>query len=77
MRILENIIKKEVIDSDMKIIGKVMDVKIDKDTFEVTDLVIKKTGISESMKFNGENVVPMDFVRVIGDKIILKSVDDI
>lgn len=61
----------------MKIIGKVMDVKIDKDTFEVTDLVIKKTGISESMKFNGENVVPMDFVRVIGDKIILKSVDDI
>ena len=77
MRILADIIKKEVIDSDMKIIGKVMDVKIDKDTFEVTDLVIKKTGISESMNFNGENVVPMDFVRVIGDKIILKSVDDI
>jgi len=77
LRILADIIKKEVIDSDMKIIGKVMDVKIDKDTFEVTDLVIKKTGISESMKFNGENVVPMDFVRVIGDKIILKSVDDI
>lgn len=77
MRILADIIKKEVIDSDMKIIGKVIDVKIDKDTFEVTDLVIKKTGISESMKFNGENVVPMDFVRVIGDKIILKSVDDI
>lgn len=77
MRILADIIKKEVIDSDMKIIGKVMDVKMDKDTFEVTDLVIKKTGLSESMKFNGENVVPMDFVRVIGDKIILKSVDDI
>lgn len=77
MRILADIIKKEVIDSDMKIIGKVIDVKMDKDTFEVTDLVIKKTGLSESMKFNGENVVPMDFVRVIGDKIILKSVDDI
>lgn len=72
-----DIIKKEVIDSDMRIIGKVIDVKMDKDTFEVTDLVIKKTGLSESMKFNGENVVPMDFVRVIGDKIILKSVDDI
>ncbi|WP_273476083.1 PRC-barrel domain-containing protein [Methanobrevibacter woesei] len=77
MRILADIIKKEVIDSDMRIIGKVIDVKMDKDTFEVTDLVIKKTGLSESMKFNGENVVPMDFVRVIGDKIILKSVDDI
>lgn len=75
MRILADIIKKEVIDSDMRIIGKVIDVKMDKDTFEVTDLVIKKTGLSESMKFNGENVVPMDFVRVIGDKIILKSVD--
>lgn len=77
MRILADIIKKEVIDSDMRIIGKVIDVKMDKDTFEVTGLVIKKTGLSESMKFNGENVVPMDFVRVIGDKIILKSVDDI
>lgn len=77
MRILADIIKKEVIDSDMRIIGKVIDVKMDKNTFEVTDLVIKKTGLSESMKFNGENVVPMDFVRVIGDKIILKSVDDI
>lgn len=77
MRILADIIKKEVIDSDMRIIGKVIDVKMDKDTFEVTDLVIKKTGLSESMRFNGENVVPMDFVRVIGDKIILKSVDDI
>lgn len=77
MRILADIIKKEVIDSDMRIIGKVIDVKMDKDTFEVTDLVIKKTGLSESMKFNGENVVPVDFVRVIGDKIILKSVDDI
>lgn len=77
MRILADIIKKEVIDSDMRIIGKVIDVKMDKYTFEVTDLVIKKTGLSESMKFNGENVVPMDFVRVIGDKIILKSVDDI
>jgi sporulation protein YlmC with PRC-barrel domain len=77
LRILADIIKKEVIDSDMRIIGKVIDVKMDKDTFEVTDLVIKKTGLSESMKFNGENVVPMDFVRVIGDKIILKSVDDI
>ena len=77
MRILADIIKKEVIDSDMRIIGKVIDVKMDKDTFEVTDLVIKKTGLSESMKFNGENVVPMDFVRVIGDKIILESVDDI
>lgn len=76
MRILEDIIKKEVIDSDMKLMGKVADVKIDKDTYEVTDLVIKKTGFSESM-LASENVVPMEFVRVIGDKIILKSVDEI
>ena len=75
MRIKEDLINKEVLDDGAELIGKVVDVVMDKDTFEVTDLVIKKTGIADQIKAGGENVVPS--VKVIGDKILLKSDDDI
>lgn len=78
MRIVEDLIKKEVVNSDIMIIGKVTDIILDEDTMEITDIVVKKTGISESLKSsNGENVVPIDMIKVIGDKIILKGNDDI
>lgn len=76
MRIKDELFGKEVLDSDIQIVGKVMDVVFDKDTFEITDLVVKKTGFSEQIK-SSEDVVPMELVKVIGDKIILKGVDDI
>ena len=75
MRIKEDLINKEVLDGGAELIGKVVD--MDKDTFEVTDLVIKKTGIADQIKAGGENVVPSELVKVIGDKILLKSDDDI
>jgi len=74
MRIKEDLINKEVLDGGAELIGKVVDVVMDKDTFEVTDLVIKKT---DQIKAGGENVVPSELVKVIGDKILLKSDDDI
>ena len=77
MRIKEDLINKEVLDGGADLIGKVIDVVMDKDTFEVTDLVIKKTGIADQIKAGGENVVPIELVKVIGDKILLKSDDDI
>ena len=73
MRIKEDLINKEVLDGGAELI----DVVMDKDTFEVTDLVIKKTGIADQIKAGGENVVPSELVKVIGDKILLKSDDDI
>ena len=73
MRIKEDLINKEVLDGGAELIGKVVDVVMDKDTFEVTDLVIKKTGIADQIKAGGENVVPSELVKVIGDKILLKS----
>ena len=63
-------------DSEIQIAGKVFDVVMDKDTYEVTDLVVKKTGFSEQLK-SSEDVVPIELVKVIGDKIILKGVDDL
>ena len=76
MRIKDDLFGKEVIDADIQIAGKVTDVVMDKVTFEITDLVIKKTGLSEQIK-SSENLVPIELVKVIGDKILLKGDDDI
>ena len=76
MRIRDELFGKEVLDADIQIIGKVYDVILDRDTFEITDLVLKKSGISEQIKAS-ENIVPMELVKVIGDKILLKGEDDI
>ena len=76
MRIKSELFGKEVLDAEIQIVGKIHDVIIDKDTFEITDLVIKKTGFSEQIK-DSENLVPMELVKVIGDKVLLKGEDDI
>ena len=76
MRIKDELFGKEVLDGDIPIVGKVSDVVLDTDTFEITDLVLKKTGISEQIKAS-ENMVPIELVKVIGDKILLKGEDDL
>ncbi|MBQ6627286.1 MAG: PRC-barrel domain-containing protein [Methanobrevibacter sp.] len=76
MRIKDELFGKEVLDADIQIVGKVSDVVFDKDTFEITDIVLKKTGLSEQIK-SSENMIPMELVKVIGDKILLKGEDDI
>ena len=76
MRVRDELFGKEVLDADIQIVGKVSDVVLDKDTYEITDLVLKKTGFSEQIKAS-ENLVPMELVKVIGDKIILKGEDDL
>ena len=76
MRIKDELFGKEVLDAEVQIVGKVADVVFDKDTFEITDIVIKKTGFSEQIKAS-ENIVPMELVKAIGDKILLKGEDDI
>jgi sporulation protein YlmC with PRC-barrel domain len=76
MRIKDELFGKEVLDADIQIVGKVSDVVFDKVTFEITDIVLKKTGFSEQIK-SSENMIPMELVKVIGDKILLKGEDDI
>ena len=76
MRIKDELFGKEVIDADVQIVGKVIDVVFDKDSFEITDLAIKGSGLSEQFKAS-EDLVPMEMVKVIGDKILLKGEDDI
>ena len=76
MRIKDELFGKEVLDADIQIVGKVSDVVMDKDSFEITDIVLKKTGFSEQIKAS-ENVIPLELVKVIGDKVILKGEDDL
>ena len=76
MRVKDELFGKEVIDADVNIVGKVYDIIFDKTTFEVTDLAVKKTGFSQQIK-DSENLIPMELVKVIGDKILLKGEDDI
>lgn len=76
MRIKDELFGKEVLDAEIQIVGKVSDVIFDKASFELTDLVIKKSGFSEQIKAS-ENIVPMELVKVIGDKVLLKGEDDI
>ncbi len=73
---MNDVVGKEVLDGDVKVIGKVSEIIFDEDTFEITDLVFKKVGFSEQFR-DSENVVPIEFVKTIGDKILLKSDDDI
>ena len=72
----KELFNKEVLDANINIIGKVQEIVFDEDTFEITDLVIKKIGFSEQLR-DSENVVPVELVKAIGDKVLLKSEDDL
>ena len=72
----KELFNKEVLDGNIKIIGKVQEIIFDEDRFEITDLVIKKIGISEQLR-DSENVIPVELVKTVGDKVLLKSDDDI
>lgn len=72
----KEIIGKEVLDGNIIVIGKIHEIVFDEDTLEITDFVIKKTGISEQFR-DSENVIPIELVKTIGDKVLLKNDEDI
>jgi sporulation protein YlmC with PRC-barrel domain len=74
MRIMEEIIGKEVLDNSAMIIGRVKDVEVDAETNQMEAFIISKGGISESLGLSGnEIVIPFTRVKQIGDKILLKD----
>jgi sporulation protein YlmC with PRC-barrel domain len=74
MKIVEEIVGKEVLDSSAMIIGKVKDVEVNMETKAIEAFVISKGGISEGLGLSkGENIVPYDMIKKIGDKILLKT----
>ncbi len=74
MRVVEDIIGKEVLDSSANIIGKVKDVEVDLETRTIEALILGKGGLSEGLGLSkGETIVPYDMVKKIGDKILLEG----
>lgn len=74
MRIVEEIVGKEVLDSSAVIIGKVKDVEVNMETNQIQAFIVGKGGISEGLGLSkGETIIPYNMVSKIGDKMLLKS----
>ena len=76
MRIVKELIGKEVLGTDITVMGKVVDVDID-DEGTVESIIVSKGGIQETLNIKkSELVIPFDTISKIGDKVILKDVFD-
>ena len=71
----KDLIGKEVLDSNVFIIGRVADIDFDSETFEIENLVVQRGNIQEKISMKKtEDLIPVDSVLVIGDKILLKDI---
>ena len=74
MRIAKELIGKEVMNSEASLVGKVIDIDLEFVDNEINNLslIVSKKGIQETLNIKkGELVIPWDFVKKIGDKLIL------
>ncbi|MDD6048431.1 MAG: PRC-barrel domain-containing protein [Methanobrevibacter ruminantium] len=77
MRIVKELIGKEVLGNDVISMGKVVDVEVDLEENFIESIIVSKGGIQESLNISkSELVIPFDMISKIGDKIILKDVFD-
>ncbi|WP_297980095.1 PRC-barrel domain-containing protein [uncultured Methanobrevibacter sp.] len=77
MRIVKELVGKEVLGTDITHMGKVIDVDVDIEEQTIESIIVSKGGIQETLNINkGELVVPFDSIQKIGDKIILKDAFD-
>lgn len=77
MRIVKELVGKEVLGTDVVIMGKVVDVDFDFDEEKLESIIVSKGGIQETLNISkSELVIPLDMIHKIGDKIILKDVFD-
>ena len=77
MRIVKELVGKEVLGTDIMSMGKVVDVEVDLEDNLIESIIVSKGGIQESLNISkSELVIPFDMISKIGDKIILKDVFD-
>ena len=77
MRIVKELVGKEVLGNDIISMGKVVDVEVDLEDNLIESIIVSKGGIQESLNISkSELVIPLDMINKIGDKIILKDVFD-
>ena len=77
MRIVKELVGKEVLATDVTVMGKVVDVDIDVEDETIESIIVSAGGIQETLNIKkSELVIPIDMINKIGDKIILKDVFD-
>lgn len=73
MRLLDDIIGKEIVDGSANIVGKVKDIDIDTSSNKINSMIITKSKSSNKIRSsNDEEMIPFEMIDHIGDKIILK-----
>ena len=78
MRIIEDIIGKEVINAEAIVIGKIDDIEVDFEEQSLEAIIIKKGGFAKKIAAsNSEDVIPFDMIKALGDKVIIKDVDEL
>lgn len=73
MRLLDDIIGKEILDSSANIIGKVKDIEIDTSSNKIEFIIVTKGGFSKKIGTSKEEKIPFEIISRIGDKIILEN----
>ena len=77
MRIVKELVGKEVLGNDIMSMGKVVDVEVGLEDNFIESIIVSKGGIQESLNISkSELVIPFDMISKIGDKIILKDIFD-
>ena len=72
---IKELVGKEVLDSNVKIIGRVLDLDFDPETFEIENLVVQRGNIQEKISIKKtEDLIPIDSILAIGDKVLLKDI---
>ncbi len=74
MRLLNDIIGKEIVDGSGNVIGKVKDIEIDPSSKILDSIIITKSESRKKlMSTNEEEKIPFEMINRIGDKIMLKK----
>jgi sporulation protein YlmC with PRC-barrel domain len=74
MRIKDEVIGKEVIDTSGIVVGKVKDVEVNFETQIMETFIVGKGGILGGFgRSNNEIIIPYESVKIIGDKVLLKN----
>ena len=77
MRIVKELVGKEVLANDVTVMGKVSDIDIDVEEETIESIIVTEGGLQETLNIKkSELVIPFDMIHKIGDKIILKDVFD-
>ena len=72
MKIDDELLGKEVIDASGDQVGTVKDIEWNFDTKMVESIELKEGGISAKIGLGEKKIIPINQVKEIGDKVLLK-----